>query len=63
MRRDAQKMDERPSDGLVVAVCAIRLDIVELECSLKSAMRGKSCNNMINFVEKFILAAVTVSLL
>ena len=50
MRHDDQKTDEKLSDGLVVAVYAIRLDIVELECSLKSAMRGKSRNNMINFV-------------
>ena len=50
MRRDAQKTDKKLSDGLVMAVCAIRLDIVELEFSLKTAMRGKSRNNMINFV-------------
>ena len=43
-------MDEKLSDGLVVAVCAIRLDIVKLKCSLKSAMRGKSLKNMINLV-------------
>ena len=33
MRRDAKKMDEKLCDGLDVAVCAIRFDIVELECN------------------------------
>ena len=50
MRCDAQKADEKVSDGFVVAVFATRLDIVELECSFKSAMRGKSRKNMINLV-------------
>ena len=50
VRRDAQKMHEKVSNGLDVAVCATRLDLVELECSFKSAMKRKSRKNMINFV-------------
>ena len=50
MQRDAQKTDEKVSNGLDVAVCVTRLDLVELECSFKSAIRRKIRNNMINFV-------------
>ena len=50
VRRNTQKVDEKVSNGLEVAVCATRLDVVEFKCSLKSAMRGKICKNMINFI-------------
>ena len=48
--RDAKKMDEKVSDELEVVVRTIRLDLAELECSFKSAMRRKIRKNMINFV-------------
>ena len=50
-------------DELNVAVCTTWLDYVELECSFKSAMRRKIRKNMINFVRKFVLTSVGVSLL
>ena len=37
-------------DEMEVAVCATWLDLVELECSFKSAMSRKIRKNMINFV-------------
>ena len=40
------------SSELGVAVCATKLDRVELECSLKGPMRSKSRKNTINFVKK-----------
>ena len=61
--RDAQKMEDKVSSDLLVAVCATKLDLVELECSFKSAMRRKIRKNMINFVKKFFLTSVGVSLL
>ena len=51
------------SSELGVAVCATKLDRVELECSLKSAMRSKSRKNMINFVKRFDVTSIGVSLL
>ena len=51
------------SSELGVAVYAAKLDRVKLECSLKSAMRSKSRKNMINFVKKFVLTSIGVSLL
>ena len=45
-----------------VAVCITKFDLVELECSFKSAMRSKRCKNMTNFVKKFILTSMGVSL-
>ena len=50
MRCDAKKTNEEGSDQLEVAMCATRLDIVELECSFKSAMSSKSRKNIINLV-------------
>ena len=50
------------SSELAVVVCATKLDRVELECSLKSAMRSKSRTNMTNFVKKFVLTSIGVSL-
>ena len=61
--RDAQKMDENVSDELEVAMCANTLDLLELEYSLKSAMRSKSRKNTINFVKKFVVRSIGVSLL
>ena len=52
VRRNAQKAGEKVSNGLEVAVCATRLNVVEFKCSLKSVMRGKSCKNMFNFFLK-----------
>ena len=49
MRCDAQKMNEKVSDELEVAVWTIRVDLVKLESSLKSAMRSKNRKNLINF--------------
>ena len=49
-------------DELEVAVCATKLDSVELECSLKSAMRSKSRNNTICFVKKFVVQSIGVGL-
>ena len=43
------------SSVLGVAVCATKLDRVELDCSLKSAMRSKSRKNTRNFVKKFVV--------
>ena len=51
------------SSELGVAVCATKLDCAELECSLKGPMRSKSCKNMINFVKKFVVTSIGVSLL
>ena len=51
------------SSKLGVAVCATKLDRVELRCSLESAIRSKSCNNMINCVKKFVVTSIGVSLL
>ena len=46
-----------------VAVCTTWLDLVELECSFKYAMKRKSHKNMINFVKKFVVTSIGVSLL
>ena len=51
------------SSELGVAVCATKLDRVELECSLKGPMRSKSCKNMTNFSKKFILTSLGINLL
>ena len=56
-------MDEKMGDELEVAVPTTWLALVELECSFKSAMRRKIRKNMINFVQKFVLTSVGVSLL
>ena len=61
--RDAQKIDEKVSSEFGVAVFATKLDLVELECSFKSAMKRKSHKNMINFVKKFVVTSIGVSLL
>ena len=45
-----------------MAVCATKFDLVELECSFKSAMRSKSSTNMTNFVKKFVLTSIGVNL-
>ena len=50
MQCDAQKADEKVSDGLDVAVCATSSYVFELKCSFKNVMRVKSHKNMINFV-------------
>ena len=50
------------SSELGVAVCASKLDSVELECSLKSAMRSKSRKNTICFVKKFVVPSIGVGL-
>ena len=50
------------SSELGVAVCATKLDRVELECSLKSAMRSKSHKNTICFVIKFVVPSIGVGL-
>ena len=60
--RDAQKMDEKVSSELGVAVCATKLDRVELECSFKSAMRSKSRKNTIDFVKKFAVTSIGIGL-
>ena len=44
-------------------VYAAKLDRVELECSLKGPMRSKSSKNMINFIKKFVVTSIGVSLL
>ena len=51
------------SSELGVAVCATKLDLIEIECSFKSAMKSKIHKNMINFVKKFVLTSIGVSLL
>ena len=51
------------SSELGVAVCATKLDRVELECTLKSAMRSKSRKNIINFVKKFVVTSTGICLL
>ena len=51
------------SSELGVTVCATKLDLVELECSFKSALKSKSHKNMINFVKKFVVTSIGVSLL
>ena len=61
--RDAQKMDQKVSSELGVAVCATKLDYVKLECSLKSAIRSKSRKNMLNVLKKFVITSIGVSLL
>ena len=61
--RDVQKIDEKVSSELGVAVCATKLDRAELECSLKGPMRSKSRKNTINFVKKFVVTSIGVSLL
>ena len=61
--RDAQKMDEKVSSELGVAVCATKLDRIVLECSLKSAMRSKSHKNTICFVKKFVVPSIGVGLI
>ena len=63
MSRDDQKMDEKVSSKLGVVICATKLDRVELECSLKTAMRSKIRKNTINFVKKFVITSIGVSLL
>ena len=60
--RDAQKMDEKVSSELGVAVRATKLDRVELECSVKSAMRSKSRKNTIDFVKKFAVTSIGIGL-
>ena len=56
-------MDEKVSSELGVVVYAAKFDRVKLECSLKSAMRSKSRKNMINFVNRFDVTSIGVSLL
>ena len=56
-------MDEKVSSVLGVAVCATKLDCVELGCSLKSAIRSKSRKKILNFVKKFVVTGIGVSLL
>ena len=55
-------MDEKVSSELGVAVCTTKLDRIELECSLKSAMRSKSRKNTIYFVKKFVVTSIGVGL-
>ena len=45
-----KKIEEKVSNEFEVAVCANRLDLIELECSFKSTMRSKSYKNVINFL-------------
>ena len=56
-------MDEKVSSELGVVVYAAKFDRVKLECSLKSAMRSKSHKNTINFVKKFVVRSMDISLL
>ena len=56
-------MDEKVGDELEVGVCTTWLDLMEFECSFKSAIRRKIRENMINFVKKFVLTSIGVSLL
>ena len=37
--RDAQKMDEKVSSELGVAVCITKFDLFELECSFNSSLQ------------------------